>query len=90
MAGVQAVSEAIGARLPLILPTFAILAVVLVLQHVTSRSSLTHIPVVGQELGGDEKRRVAYLTRALDLYGEGYKKVSVRPYSLAPLRRSFI
>ncbi|KAK4141456.1 uncharacterized protein C8A04DRAFT_39069 [Dichotomopilus funicola] len=74
MAGVQAISEAIGARLPLIVPTLAILAVVLVLQHVTSRSPLAHIPVVGQELGGDEKRRVAYLTRALELYGEGYKK----------------
>jgi hypothetical protein len=75
MADVQAISDAISARLPLILPTLAALLAVVLLQNVLSRRPLANIPVVGQDLGGDEKRRQAYLVRAADMYVEGYKKV---------------
>ncbi|KAK4032898.1 hypothetical protein C8A01DRAFT_40658 [Parachaetomium inaequale] len=74
MAGVQAISDAISARLPLILPTLAALLAVVLLQNVLSRRSLASFPVAGQDLGGDEKRRQAYLLRAADMYLEGYKK----------------
>lgn len=74
MANVQAISEAVGARLPLILPTLAALLVVVLLQNVLGQKPLANVPVAGEHLGGDEKRRKAYLTQAADLYVEGYKK----------------
>lgn len=80
MAGVQldTISDAIGARLPLILPTLAALVAVVLLQNVVNKKSIGQIPLVGQELGGDEKRRQAYLLKAADLYREGYNKVGFR------------
>ncbi|KAK3290825.1 cytochrome P450 [Chaetomium fimeti] len=74
MADVQAISDAVSARLPLILPTLAALLAIVLFQNVLSRKPLANIPVAGQHLGGDEKRRQAYLTKAADLYAEGYKK----------------
>ncbi len=75
MADSQTIAEAVGAKLPVILPTLAALLAVLLLQYVFGRDPLANVPVVGQELGGDEKRRQAYLARAADLYLEGYEKV---------------
>jgi hypothetical protein len=75
MADIQNIWGAFGAKLPLILPTLVALLVVLLVQNVWSRRPLANIPVVGEELGGDQKRRQAYLSRAADLYLEGYKKV---------------
>lgn len=75
MADTQNLPEAIGAKLPLILPTFVALLAVLLLQNLFSQKPLANVPVAGQELGGDEKRRQAYLFRAAELYAEGYKKV---------------
>ncbi|SPQ25579.1 258d739b-6356-4995-8922-698f1a5f90e4 [Thermothielavioides terrestris] len=74
MADIQNIWGAFGAKLPLILPTLVALLVVLLVQNVWSRRPLANIPVVGEELGGDQKRRQAYLSRAADLYLEGYKK----------------
>lgn len=76
MANVQAISEAVTARLPLILPTLAALLAVVLLQNVLSQKPLANLPVAGEHLGGDEKRRQAYLTKAADIYVDGYKKVS--------------
>lgn len=73
---VDAVLDAIGDRLLFILPTVVTLAAVVLLQHILSQGSLADIPIVGQELDSDEKRRQVYLAKARDLYLEGYKKVS--------------
>ncbi len=75
MADARTISEALSARVPLLLPTLAALLIVLLLRNVLGRNPLANIPVAGQDLGGDEKRRQAYLLRAADLYFEGYKKV---------------
>jgi hypothetical protein len=75
MADSQTITEAISAKLPLILPTFVALLAVLLLQNLFSHKPLANVPVAGQDLGGDEKRRQAYLLRAAELYAEGYKKV---------------
>ena len=75
MADVQALSDAIGAKLPLILPTLAALLAVLLLQNVLTHKPLANIPVAGRALGSDEKRRQAYLSNAAGLYLEGYQKV---------------
>ncbi|KAK4247459.1 cytochrome P450 [Corynascus novoguineensis] len=92
MAGVQldTISDAIGARLPLILPTLAALVAVVLLQNIVNKKPVSQIPLVGQELGGDEKRRQAYLFKAADLYREGYNKfdvVVVPPKFLSELRK---
>jgi hypothetical protein len=75
MADVQTISDAISAKLPLIVPTLAALLAVILLQNVLNQRPIANLPVAGQDLGGDEKRRQAYLSRAADLYHEGYKKV---------------
>ncbi|KAL2185733.1 cytochrome P450 [Thermothelomyces heterothallicus CBS 203.75] len=79
---VEAILDAIGARLSLILPTLAALVAVVLLQHVLSRGPLANIPLAGQELGGDEKRRQAYLSKAGDLYLEGYRKFRDRVFRI--------
>ncbi|KAL2135133.1 hypothetical protein VTI74DRAFT_9726 [Chaetomium olivicolor] len=73
MAALQAVSEALSVKLPLVLPTIAVTLVV-ILRSVLKRSSLAKIPVVGESLGTDEKKRQAFLYRAADIYQEGYRK----------------
>jgi len=74
MASVQTIFDAISAKLPLILPTVAALVAVVLLQNVLNRRSIANIPVVGQDLGGEEKQRQAYIHNAASLYREGYQK----------------
>jgi hypothetical protein len=75
MADAQTFTEAVGAKLLLILPTLAAFLAVFLLQNVLSRKPLANIPVAGQDLPSDEKRRQTYLVRAADMYIDGYKKV---------------
>lgn len=72
---VQAILGALGDRLPLVLPTLAAVLAVLVLQYVSAQKPLAKVPLAGEGLGGDEKRRQAYLFNAPGIYLEGYKKV---------------
>ncbi|KAK3899167.1 hypothetical protein C8A05DRAFT_46703 [Staphylotrichum tortipilum] len=74
MATTEAILDALAARLPLVLPTVAVLVAVLLLQNVFRPAPLANVPVAGRDLGGDEKRRQAYLFKAADLYREGYTK----------------
>lgn len=71
----QTISELVGARLPLILPTVAVILAVVLFQNVFRANPLRSIPVAGEELGGDEKRRQEYLRNATAMYVDGYKKV---------------
>ncbi|KAL2267986.1 hypothetical protein VTJ83DRAFT_2832 [Remersonia thermophila] len=66
--------DALQGRLPLVVSTLAAVLVVFLAQHVLNRTSLAGIPLVGQELGSDEKRRQTYFVNASALYLEGYKK----------------
>ncbi len=75
MAIAQTITELLGAKLPLILPSVAVILAVLLFQNVLGGKPLASIPVVGHELGGDEKRRQAYLLNASGMYLDGYKKV---------------
>jgi hypothetical protein len=85
MADVQKISDAISAKLPLIVPTVAALLAVIFLQNVLNQRPIANLPVAGQNLGGDEKRRQAYLSKAADLYHEGYKKVGrLEPFPPEP------
>ncbi|KAJ4286358.1 hypothetical protein N0V88_008064 [Collariella sp. IMI 366227] len=75
MTAVQTTLEALAGTLPLILTTLAALLAVVLLQNFVSKSALKGIPVIGEGLGNDEKKRQVYLERAVDIYLEGYKKV---------------
>lgn len=75
MADTQPFFQDVGLKLPLILPTVTALLAVFLLQTLFKRQSLANIPVAGQDLGGDEKRRQAYLLKASELYLDGYRKV---------------
>ena len=69
-------SQLLGDKLPLVLPTLAVLLLAYLLPKLLlQRDPLAHIPDVGKELGDDEKRRQAYLFSATNLYREGYQKV---------------
>ncbi|KAK4235824.1 hypothetical protein C8A03DRAFT_36300 [Achaetomium macrosporum] len=78
----ETITEAVGAKLPLILPTIAALLAVVLLQNVLNRKPLANIPVAGQDLGSDEKRRQTYLVRAADMYIDGYKKFKDSVYRI--------
>lgn len=75
MALTEVISQAIGTKLPLVLSTVAVLAAVFLFQIFVNTDSLANIPVAGEELGSDEKRRQVFLFKAKDVYLEGYKKV---------------
>ncbi|GAB1316846.1 hypothetical protein MFIFM68171_07056 [Madurella fahalii] len=74
MADTQTIFQNIGGKLPLVLPTVTALLVIFLIQTLSKRQALANIPVAGQELGGDEKRRQAYLFKARELYLDGYRK----------------
>jgi len=65
-------------KVSLVLPT----VIVLLLAGLIARTlfgaadPLSHIPLVGQELGSNEKRRQAFLANAKGIYQDGYRKVS--------------
>jgi len=44
-------------------------------QYLYKWNIISSIPLVGEEIGDAEKRRVAYIMGAKRLYEEGYKKV---------------
>jgi len=75
MALTEAISQVFGTKLPLVLSTVAVLGAVILFQIFVNGNPLANIPVVGEELGSDEKRRQAYLFKAKDVYIDGYKKV---------------
>ncbi|KAF7548892.1 hypothetical protein G7Z17_g6765 [Cylindrodendrum hubeiense] len=64
--------------------------------HILQRSQLWKIPFIGEELGGTEKRRQAYLAGARKLYNDGYRKVTfsnaahLRHASIVVLSPSFL
>ncbi|KAL1838832.1 hypothetical protein VTJ49DRAFT_2189 [Mycothermus thermophilus] len=74
MPAVLAVLDALQGRLPLVVPTLAAVLVVFIAQYVLNRTPLVGVPLVGQDLGSDEKRRQTYFANASGLYLEGYKK----------------
>ncbi|KAF3765318.1 hypothetical protein M406DRAFT_88222 [Cryphonectria parasitica EP155] len=60
---------------PVIATFIAVSLVAMFLQTaVVSRSTWTKIPLIGAELGSDEKRRELYLKGAKRVYTEGYKR----------------
>lgn len=76
MAAISELSRLLGDRLPLVVPTLAVLLLAYLLPRLFKNDPLAHIPDIGKELGDDEKRRQAYLYGANNLYREGYRKVS--------------
>lgn len=69
--------ELVTGRLPVIVVAVLVCAAAYLLPRVANLVRLYNIPVVGKELGGEEKRRNAYLAGARKLYNDGYKKVDI-------------
>ncbi|KAK3385238.1 cytochrome P450 [Podospora didyma] len=72
MSGIQTIAKLASEKLPLVLSTVGAFLVVVILQYLLKGNPIAKIPIVGQHLGSDEKRRQAFLMRARDLYVEGY------------------
>ena len=68
--------DVLVARWPLFAATGATLVGVGVVQHLYKWSILKSIPMLGDDIGGYDKRRAAYTRGAKKMYEEGYKKVS--------------
>jgi hypothetical protein len=52
--------------------------IAIVLPRLVEVIRISSIPTIGTELGGQEKRRQAYLGGARKLYNDGYRKVRHR------------
>ncbi len=76
MAAIEFLSQFIREKFPLLFPPVAALLTIAIIQAVLSRNRNANIPVIGQELGSEEKQRQAFLLKANELYRAGYDKVS--------------
>ncbi|KAK3985449.1 putative cytochrome P450 E-class, group IV [Cladorrhinum sp. PSN332] len=74
MALTDAITRVLDTKLPLLLPTVAVLVAVFLAQALLKGNPLSTIPVVGEELGSDEKRRQEFLQKANQVYLDGYRK----------------
>ncbi|KAK4169799.1 putative cytochrome P450 E-class, group IV [Cladorrhinum sp. PSN259] len=74
MALTDAITRVLHTDLHLFLPTVGVLIAVLLAQTFLRGNPLRNIPVVGAELGSDEKRRQVFLERASQVYLDGYNK----------------
>lgn len=75
MAASETLSGQIGEKWPIILTAFLALAIATAYPHVLRAIQIAKIPTVGTELGGEDKRRQAYISSARRLYNDGYHKV---------------
>ncbi|KAK4184221.1 putative cytochrome P450 E-class, group IV [Podospora australis] len=74
--------QTLGNKLPLLLPTIAVLLAVFLGQRLLQQNPLANVPVALEDLAGDEKRRQAYITHAKDVYLDGYKKFKDRVFRI--------
>ncbi|KAI1389674.1 cytochrome P450 [Hypoxylon trugodes] len=56
--------------------------------HLLRSSPIAKVPVIGSELGSDEKRRQAYLRNARQLYLDGYQKFKNGMFRIVSPRKS--
>lgn len=75
MALLTQLAHSASALLPLVLPSIAAIIAFALFQHFFAPNPLANLPIVGEQYGSYEKKRQAYLTKAKELYGEGYSKV---------------
>lgn len=74
--GLDDTIEVITARWPLFAATGATLVGVSVARHLYRWSILNSIPMLGEELGGNDERRAAFRKGAKQMYQDGYNKVT--------------
>ncbi|KAL2111172.1 hypothetical protein VUR80DRAFT_220 [Thermomyces stellatus] len=72
--GLDDTIEVLTARWPLFAATGATLVGATVARHLYRWSVLSSIPMLGEELGGRDKRRAAYTKGAKQMYEDGYNK----------------
>lgn len=74
--GLEEAVEVLSGRWPLFAVAGATFLGAGAVRHLYRWSILNAIPMLGEELGGSDKRKAAYTTGAKKLYQEGYNKVS--------------
>ncbi|PSR80516.1 cytochrome P450 [Coniella lustricola] len=82
--------ELITGRLPVIAAAILVCAAAYLLPRLANLVRLYNIPVVGKEIGGEEKRRNAYLAGARKLYNDGYKKFKDTAFRISTSRTSSV
>jgi hypothetical protein len=70
-----AITAFLADRWPILSTVLVSFFAAVLLQTVLKGNPVANIPVIGKEIGDEEKRRLAYLGGAKRLYAEGYQKV---------------
>ncbi|SPO00184.1 related to cycloheximide-inducible protein CIP70 (cytochrome P450 family) [Cephalotrichum gorgonifer] len=86
--GLEEAVEALADRWPLFAVGAATLVGASLVRHLYYLKVLYSIPVLGEELGGKEKRRAAYLMGARKLYLDGYKQFKDTVYRITTTKDS--
>ncbi len=81
--------DIVSGRAPILAAAAAVCLIAYILPRIIAAIRLSAIPVVGRELGGEEKRRQAYLAGARKLYNDGYKKVRFLNFYVFLTERSY-
>ena len=76
------ITELVADRIPLVATAVLVSLLAILIQRVFTKDPLSSIPFAGLALGGEEKRRKAYLEGAGNIYLDGYEKV--RPIYAIP------
>ncbi|KAH7145688.1 cytochrome P450 [Dactylonectria estremocensis] len=90
MAVTQSLSSLILDHWPVLSTALILSLAAVVVPHILQRFQLWRIPFVGEELGGTEKRRQAYLAGARRLYTDGYRKFKDGVFRITTSRNSSI
>ncbi len=78
-------STVLAARGPALASVLFILSAIFLASKVLGGSPVSNTPLVGEDLGGPNKRRTAYLERARELYKKGYETFRGKPFRLTTL-----
>ncbi|KAH7015594.1 cytochrome P450 [Ilyonectria destructans] len=90
MATTQSLTGLIVDHSPVLSTAVIICLAAVVVPHILQRAQLWKIPMIGEELGGTEKRRQAYLAGARKLYTDGYRKFKDGAFRITTSRNSSI
>ncbi|KAM5366233.1 hypothetical protein ACJZ2D_010661 [Fusarium nematophilum] len=88
MGNTQSLVDFASNRWPILLVTFVVCIGAALAPKITGTIRLWSIPTVGDELGGTEKRRKAYLGGARKLYYDGYRKFKNGVFMITTSRTS--
>lgn len=90
MTAVQSLTTILLDRSPVLSTALIVCVAVFLVPKLLTSSQIWRIPVIGEELGSEEKRRQAYLAGARRMYTDGYRKFKDGVFRITTSRNSSI